>query len=174
LSLPCRLAAVLLACGLCLAPAAAAEVGPANAPTVGRETGLPVPRFATLRSGEVNLRAGPGLRYPVQWVYKRRGLPVEITAEFDAWRRILDHTGTIGWIHRSMLSGRRTVLVTGEMRTLYSDPDGSSRPLARLETGTIGALQHCRDLWCAVEFAGIDGWLRRGDVFGLLPGEDVP
>jgi SH3-like domain-containing protein len=132
-----------------------------------------VPRFVALKADEVNLRAGPGTRYPVQWVYKRRYMPVEITAEFEAWRHIRDHAGTTGWVHHSMLTGRRTVLVIGEMRTLYSEPDPASRPVARLEPGTLGAVERCSGTWCAVEFAGIDGWLRRSEVFGLYPDEEI-
>src|SRR5579862_3380664 len=86
-------------------------------------SGLPLPRFASLRSDEVNLRSGPGVRYPVDWIYTRRDLPVEVIAEFDTWRKIRDWQGTEGWVHQSFLSARRMVVVTGERRRLRADPD---------------------------------------------------
>ncbi len=83
----------------------------ANAQTQ-KSTGLPLPRYVSLRAEEVNMRTGPGVRYPVDWVYKRRNLPVEIIAEFGTWRKIRDVEGAQGWIHQSMLSNRRTFSVT--------------------------------------------------------------
>ena len=166
------LRAAVVACALCVGGAVAEESVVTDS-SIGRETGLPIPRFVALKANEVNLRAGPGRRYPVEWIYQRRGLPVEVTAEFDAWRRVRDHTGTSGWVHHSMITGRRTVLVIGELRTLFSDADVGSRPLARLEPGALGSLSRCEAAWCAVEFSGIDGWLRRGEVFGLYADEEI-
>jgi SH3-like domain-containing protein len=134
-------------------------------------TGLPLPRFASLRASEVNLRRGPGERYPIEWVYRRRGLPIEIIDEFESWRRIRDHDGTIGWIHRSMLRGQRTVLVLGNMMSLRRDPDAQAPAVARLEPGVVARLETCRTIWCRVETGGYSGWLRRQDVYGLYPGE---
>jgi SH3-like domain-containing protein len=81
-----------------------------------------LPRFVSLRASEVNLRTGPGIRYPIEWVFKRRDLPVEVVDEFESWRRIRDWEGTLGWVHQSMLRGRRTALVTGEPRVLRRAP----------------------------------------------------
>ena len=91
-------------------------------------SGLPLPRFVSLRSGEVNMRAGPGLQYPVEWAYRRRALPVEVVAEYHHWRRVRDREGTEGWIHKSLLSGRRTAVVVGEIRTLRSKAEPDSPP----------------------------------------------
>jgi len=137
------------------------------------EQQLKLPRFASLRSGEVNVRTGPGVRYPVEWVFVRRNMPVEIVAEFDTWRKIRDYQGTEGWVHSSMLSGRRTMLILGEVRTLRRSDNGESPAVARLEPGVIGALQQCRSDWCRVEAGGLRGWLRRGEFWGAYPGEVV-
>ncbi|MCR9070446.1 MAG: SH3 domain-containing protein [Alphaproteobacteria bacterium] len=139
--------------------------------SVGSETGLPIPRFVTLRAREVNVRTGPGVRYPIDWVYQRPNLPVEVVAEFDTWRKIRDFEGTEGWVHQSMLSGRRTVIVVTAVRMLRREPAESAPAMARLEPGVIAWLEVCRDDWCEVEVAGIDGWLRRGDVWGVRVGE---
>jgi SH3-like domain-containing protein len=137
------------------------------------ETGLPLPRFASLRSDEVNMRSGPGLEYPVEWVMLRPGLPVEIIAEFEHWRRIRDADGAVGWVHRTMLSGDRTLLVTGSVRTLYSSPDPASPPVLRAEPGVIGELISCDETWCRAEIAGEDGWIERAHIWGVEPGEVV-
>ena len=141
--------------------------------SVGSETGLPIPRFVTLRAREVNVRTGPGVRYPIDWVFQRPNLPVEVVAEFDTWRKIRDFEGTEGWVHQSMLSGRRTVIVAAAVRMLRREPAESAPPMARLEPGVIAWLEVCRDDWCEVEVAGIDGWLRRGDIWGVRAGEAV-
>jgi SH3-like domain-containing protein len=137
------------------------------------QTGLPLPRFVSLRSGEVNLRTGPGVRYPIDWVYKRRNLPVEIIDEFDTWRRIRDWQGTVGWVHQSMLQGRRTVLVTGRERLLRREPHDGAPGLAQAETGVIGDLKRCRGVWCEVELEGFSGWLRMDEFYGIYP-QEVP
>ena len=120
----------------------------ATADTLGSETKLPVPRFVSLRSGEVNLRTGPGTNYPVDWVFVRRELPVEVIAEFDVWRKIRDWQGTVGWVHQSMLDGRRTARVTGADRELRSEPVDSAAAVARLAPGVIGRLLECEAAWC--------------------------
>jgi SH3-like domain-containing protein len=156
---------------LCLAAAAivlAAEVRADQAIRVGA-SGMLLPRFVSLRAEEVNLRTGPGTRYPIDWIYRRRGLPVQVIDEFEIWRRVRDHEGTVGWIHRSMLAAKRTVLVTGEPRVLHRRPEAQSPGLAHLEAGVIGRLEGCERDWCRVEAQGFEGWLRRSDIFGTGP-----
>ena len=97
----------------------------------GSNTGLPLPRFAALRSDEVNLRAGPGTRYPIQWVYKRRELPVEILREFEVWRLVQDPEGIKGWVHQATLTGRRSFIVTGGDATLRRDAQDGAADLSR-------------------------------------------
>jgi SH3-like domain-containing protein len=138
------------------------------------EQALPVPRFVSLRVDEVNLRSGPGERYPIDWVLTRKGLPVEIVQEFDVWRKIRDSQGSIGWVHQRMITGTRTVIVTGETRTLHADPDRASPAVARAEPGVIARLLECRGAWCRVEAQDLRGWLRRGEVWGVYADEAVP
>lgn len=136
-------------------------------------SGLPVPRFVSLRSGEVNVRTGPGRSYPIEWVFVRPGMPVEVTAEFDTWRRIRDVEGTQGWVHQSMLSGRRTLVVTNELRTLRERPSASAAAVAQAEPGIMGRLVACKGQWCEVELQGYHGWMERTDFWGIYPNEEV-
>jgi SH3-like domain-containing protein len=141
--------------------------GRVMAETIGTVTGLPIPRYVTLRSSEVNVRAGPGSRYPIEWVFQRPDLPVEVVSEFDTWRKIRDVDGTEGWVHQSMLSGRRGVVVLGQIRTLHREPNGSAPAVARLEPGVIGKLEVCHDEWCEIEISGFDGWIHRSHIWGV-------
>ena len=157
-----------------LGPALAA--GDAEATTrVDRpgQTGLPLPRFVSLRAAKVNLRTGPGIRYPIDWVYQRRGLPVEVISEFDTWRRVRDHEGTVGWVHQSMLRGTRTVLLRDRLRVLRYEPEDGAPAVARLEPGVIAELDRCKGAWCRIEVEGLQGWIRRSEVYGLRP-EEAP
>ena len=153
------------------APGAAGEAAQRPAPP-GR-TGLPLPRFVTLRAAEVNLRTGPGTRYPIDWVYQRRGLPVEIIDEFDTWRRIRDWQGTEGWVHQSMVQGQRGILVTGKRHTLRRRPEPGAPGVALVDAGVIGVLRRCRLDWCEVTVDSFTGWLERHAFYGLYPGEAV-
>ena len=151
----------------------AAHAAERAVPGIAPPTGLPVPRFVTLRSDEVNVRTGPGTRYPVEWVFLRKDIPVEITAEFDTWRRIRDWEGAEGWVHQSMLSGRRAVVVTGEVRSLRRSPAVGTPSVARVEPGVVGRLNRCRGPWCEVDVQGYEGWLERGEFWGVYPEEVV-
>ncbi len=142
-----------------LVPAAAAEKS--------------VPRFASLRADEVNLRTGPGERYPIDWVLTRKGMPVEVLAEFDVWRKIRDAEGSEGWVHQRMLVASRNVVVEGGIRTLHAEPDAASPAVARAEPGVIGRLIECRGRWCYVEAKGTKGWLERSEIWGVYADEAV-
>ncbi len=147
--------------------------GPPALMAAGKGTGLPLPRFVSLRANEVNLRTGPGVQYPVDWVYLRQSLPVEIIAEYGTWRKVRDWQGTQGWVHQSMVAGLRTFIVTGGTRTVRRKGDAGSPAVATLEAGVIGKLLSCPDLngWCRVEVDGNKGWLRRVDFWGVLRSE---
>lgn len=134
-------------------------------------TGLPIPRFVTLRSGEVNARIGPGRSYPVEWIFSRKEMPVEITAEFDTWRRIRDWEGSQGWVHQSMLSGKRGVVVLGDTRALRKEPMEAAAIVAYAKPGVIGKLLKCKEKWCQVDMKGHKGWLTRADVWGVYAEE---
>ena len=158
----------LLLFALAALPPAAAQVDKA-----GRSTGLPVPRFASLASDRVNVRFGPGKEFEIAWVFARDGLPVKIIAEFDTWRKIEDFEGATGWIHASLLSGRRTVMIRDQVRELKRTAEDDARIVLRAEPGVIGRLFDCEGSWCRVEIAGSRGWLRRDEFFGALPDEVV-
>jgi SH3-like domain-containing protein len=147
--------------------------GPPAWAQAGRSTGLPVPRFVSLAADQVNVRFGPGKQYPISWVFARKDLPVEIVAEFDTWRKIRDSEGGEGWVHSSLLSSRRTIMVTGQIRDLRRTPSQDARVLLRAEPGVIGRLFDCEENWCRVEIEGRRGWLQRDEFWGTRPGEIV-
>lgn len=161
-------------------PALAAEGGKppestAAAP-VWRASGLPVPRFVTLRPDKVYARTGPALRYPVRWVFRKAGLPVEVIQEFDNWRKIRDRDGSEGWVHQSLLSGARGVIVKGEPGgeplPLRHDPGENAPLVARIEPGTVARLEDCNDeSWCEIKVQGFDGWIEKPLVWGIYPDE---
>ncbi|MEO5375281.1 MAG: SH3 domain-containing protein [Alphaproteobacteria bacterium] len=155
-------ALVLLLSGLSAPVLAAPENG-----------GLPLPRFVSLRSDEVNLRTGPGTRYPVDWTYLKRGYPVEVIAEYETWRRIRDWEGTEGWVHQSMLAGRRTLVVLGHTRSLRLAQTDEAPPVAMVEPGVVGELVECprESQFCRVVVSGYSGWLRRTEFWGIHRGE---
>lgn len=147
-----------------------------HVPTLAVETsGLPLPRFVSLRSDEVNLRTGPGVRYPVDWIYTRRDLPVEVIAEFEDWRKIRDWQGSEGWVHHSMLSARRMVVIIGSPHLLRADADEKSPGLAKLDVNVVGRLLSCpkAKTYCRVEIEKIQGWLKRDEFWGVYPNEFI-
>ena len=142
---------------------------------IGESTSLPLPRFVSLRTEPVNMRTGPGVRYPVTWVYQRRGLPVEVTDEFDTWRRVKDPDGEEGWVHQSMLSGQRTGFVIDQAVPVYKGSTPSSAVIAQLSPGVVVTVDRCprQTDFCLIEIEGRDGWVRRGVFWGLYEGEIV-
>ena len=151
-------------------------IGVATAATqTGPVTGLPMPRFVSLKSDRVNLHEGPAKDHRTVWIYQRAGLPVEITAEFDTWRKIRDSEGTEGWVLHSLLSGRRTALVVQKSgdATLRAKPDDDSRVVAKLQSGVIGSVKTCSRNWCRIVGDGYDGWLEQSRIWGSYPGEVV-
>ena len=141
------------------------------------EKSEPIPRFASLKADVVNLRIGPGDRYPVEWVYHRKGLPVEIIAQLEQWRRVRDSQGTEGWVHQRLVAATRNVIVKGAQRVLYAEADATSPPVARLDAGVIAHLLECRKEWCRIEAQNasntIRGWLSRDEIWGVYPDEIV-
>ena len=137
------------------------------------EARLPVPRFVSLHADKVNLRTGPGERYPVEWILIRKDLPVEIVAEFEHWRRIRDYQGTEGWVHERMLEGKRDIVVTGATRALRRQPVTNAPVVARAEPGVVARLLECQGPWCRIDAGEAAGWLRRDEVWGVFPDETV-
>lgn len=132
---------------------------------------LKLPRFVSLNADRVNLRAGPGLRHPIEWVFVRKSLPVKIVKEFDHWRLIRDWEGVEGWIHVSLLSGKRTAMVIEGMAPLHRSPDPESPVIAQAETLVVGRLRSCDAQWCSVIIGGHSGWMRRRHLWGAGPAE---
>ncbi len=173
--------------GFCLA-ALVALPGPAGAVSNdgGRATKLPLPRYASLKTDRVNLREGPSKDHRTLWVFRRAGLPVEIIAEYETWRRIRDSEGTEGWVLHSLLSGRRTAVVTAPTGAkaaptvpLLARADAGASEEAKLEAGVIGSVKTCSGSWCRIVVAlpqtrsDVDGYIRQERLWGVYPNESV-
>ena len=156
-------------------PGGAAHAAKDPAPTT--QSGLPVPRYVSLKSGRINVRRGPGNDYPIEWVFEKRGLPVEVTAESDRWRRIRDREGDVGWVWHSMLDGRRTAIIEGRAGeaspiAIHAEPDAATAVVAYAEAGVIAQLVGCKGAWCEVKASGYEGWTLRDELWGTYPGEN--
>jgi SH3-like domain-containing protein len=156
----------------------AADVGraaPGSALAKGAVSGMPIPRFVSLKSDKVNVRRGPANDHEVQWIFTKAGLPVEITAEWDNWRRIRDADGAEGWVFHSLLSGRRTALVSpwakDEALPLRRRADKDSPVIARLEPNVLASVNQCNGTWCRLEGQGFSGWIEQERLWGAYPGE---
>lgn len=142
-------------------------------------SGLPLPRFVSLKSDRVNSRIGPGLNYAVDWMYLKAGLPMEIIQEYDNWRRVRDADGSVGWINQSLLSGHRTAVAAPWQRgkdvqvRLRSQASEDAGTVALLEPGVIGTIKACNGTWCEMSFAGHVGWIEQSQVWGAYPGERI-
>jgi len=143
----------------------------------GSDGRLPVPRFVSLKADRVNVRGGPTKDHDVAWVFTRAGLPVEITAEFETWRRIRDWEGSEGWVYHSLLSGRRAVVVVPKLKDdlvpLYESADVQSELAAKLQAGVVGSVKKCTGTWCRISGNGFDGWIEQERVWGVYPNEKV-
>jgi SH3-like domain-containing protein len=149
---------------------------PPTAKEPPKDTGEPppkIPRFAALKTDETNMRKGPGQRYPIEWVYQRHDLPVEVEREYDVWRYVRDPDGVEGWVHQVTLSDRRTFVIQGKDAMLRADAKDTAAAVALLKVGVIGRLRECDQgsQWCQVQVAGYKGYLRRDQFWGLLPDE---
>jgi SH3-like domain-containing protein len=144
---------------------------------VGAASGLPVPRYVSLKPDRVTVRGGPNRDHEIAFVFTRAGLPVEITAESDNWRRIRDWEGSEGWVYHSLLSGRRTALVSAkqkdELVPLYDKADADSDLVARLQPGVLASVKHCSGTWCRIFGTGFDGWIVQDRLWGVYPNEKI-
>ena len=142
-------------------------------PAAVADEALPLPRFVSLKSNEVNVRRGPSRDHQILWTYQMRGLPVEIIAEYDVWRQVRDWEGGQGWVYRGLLSGDRTVMVLGDRSTMYLQPVADTRRVAELEPGVVAELIACEIDWCRVSVEGYTGWIDRTRLWGVYPDEIV-
>lgn len=156
--------AVILAFVICAAGiASAAERGPV--------TNLPLPRYVSLKAKEGNVRRGPSLTHRIDWIFKRRDMPLEITAEYGHWRRVRDRDGAGGWVHYSLLSGVRTVIVEDQALNLRVQPVETAPVTAQLEAGVIARLGKCGETWCRLSAGGYRGWAPKTALWGVDPDE---
>jgi SH3-like domain-containing protein len=173
-----------LAAALAGALAAGPVAGPAAQEPQALPTGpsgLPVPRFVSLKTDRVNLRQGPGTEYPTAWVFRRIGLPVEVIKEFESWRQIRDAEGTTGWVLGTMLSGRRTALIlpwevkAGKkaVAALRNDDSERANPFAEVEAGVLANIISCDGQWCRVSIGGYRGYIEQAKLWGAYQGEVI-
>lgn len=139
----------------------------ATAAERGSVTNLPVPRYVSLKAAEGNVRRGPSLTHKIDWVFKHRNMPLELTAEYGNWRRVRDMDGAGGWVHYSLLSGMRTVVVQQDLMALQSQPDEKAQAVAKLEAGVIARLGKCLPDWCRLNVEGRKGWARKDALWGV-------
>ena len=145
---------------------------PSNAQRKG--SGLPLPRFASLRSDEANVRTGPGTRYPIDWVFRRKGMPVEIVAEYENYRKIRDWQGASGWVHQSLLTGKRSFIIPSKPASLHKTPAKAAEVIAKLEPEVMGEIRSCSGDWCRVRVSsGVSGWLERTELWGVYKSEPI-
>ena len=142
-----------------------------EAPVLGPETNLPLPRFVSLKASEANVRRGPSLSHRIDWVFQRRSMPLQVIAEYGHWRRVIDRDGQGGWVHYTMLSGARTVLIDGETVPLRSRPEVGAIENAMLEPGVIARLGDCNPDWCRLTAGGYRGWARKSFLWGVAASE---
>lgn len=159
------------------APAAvqtvAAKPPPPRDPNRGSVTNLPLPRYVSLKTNEGNARRGPGRTHRIDWVFTRAGMPLRITAEFEHWRRVEDAEGVGGWVHYSLLSGVRTVLVTQDMAEFRTLPDPNAPVVVQAELGVVARVLECEPDWCRISADGERGWVRKDALWGVDPGEVI-
>jgi len=163
---PVRLASMVVGAFLALATA-----GSALAVDRGAVTNLPIPRFVSLKTTEGNVRRGPSLTHRIDWVFTRRGMPLEVIGEYGHWRRVRDRDGMGGWVHYTLLSGARSGLVETDLAALYSRADMGSPVNARLEAGVVVSIDTCALEWCRVRVEGVKGWMVKQALWGVRADE---
>lgn len=139
----------------------------AQDPTLGPVTNLPLPRFVSLKAAEANIRRGPSTTHRIDWVLMRRGTPLQITAEFEHWRRVRDEDGAGGWIHYSLISGGRTVVIQKQRIALHKEPNETSATTALAEKGVVATLGRCEREWCEIDSSGYRGWVEKSGIWGV-------
>lgn len=153
---------------LCVSPAAANQ---ADGVLKGSVTNLPLPRYVSMKATEGNARRGPSLTHRIDWVFMRRDMPLRIIAEHGHWRRVEDRDGQGGWVHYSLLSGARTVIVEKDTLQIHSRPDTAAPVNAALEMGVIARLGKCGPQWCQLRSGGFRGWAPKTYLWGVAENE---
>ncbi len=143
----------------------------ADAAERGKITNLPIPRYVSLKAEEGNVRRGPSLSHRIDWVFTRRNMPLEVTGEHGHWRRVRDRDGQGGWVHYSLLSGVRHVIVENDLTPLHVKPGRGSEVNAYAEAGVVARLGKCSLDWCRITAGRNRGWVQKDAVWGVLPEE---
>lgn len=164
-------------CGFVIHAGPAVAASPVQPGVSTGPSGLPIPRFVSLKSRKVNVRVGPGGSYKISWVFTRPGLPIEIIQEYDTWRRIRDSDGSVGWVFHGLLSGKRTAVVSpwanGDPRPIRASASADSAVTAFLEPGVMAELERCHTGWCYVSGEGFSGWIGQDQLWGVYPDEEL-
>lgn len=174
-----RVKAIVVGFGIALGWAGAAQTQQAQAEASsalapiplqadrGPVTNLPMPRYVSLKANEANVRRGPSLSHRIDWVFQRRDMPLRVVGEYGHWRRVVDREGLGGWVHYSLISGNRTVIVDEDLTTIYSQPTPNSTEVAMLELGVVADLGECDAQWCRIRAGGYRGWAPKTALFGV-------
>ncbi|MGI4877495.1 MAG: SH3 domain-containing protein [Janthinobacterium lividum] len=165
--------AVLLSLLIAVPAVAARKPPPVDVDAVSGVSGLSVPRYVSLKSDKAYLRTGPGDRYPIAWVYVRKGLPVEVIREYGIWRQLRDIDGVVGWMNKSLISGERTAVVVGQVRTLFASADLQAAAVWRIAPGAVVHVVLCDQAWCRIDRGGKSGYILRSQLWGVYPNEQV-
>lgn len=158
-----RVAQAILTWVLMAGLAVASERGPV--------TNLPMPRFVSLKASEANMRRGPSLTHKIDWVLKRRNMPLQVIGEFEHWRRVRDKDGATGWVHYSLISGVRTVIVETDLVGLRVRPEPDAIVRAYIEAGVVAYLEACTLDWCRIKADRYKGWVEKSTIWGVFPEE---
>lgn len=157
--------------------AAVTSLPASSSESTGSVTKLPLPRFASLKPSDTPMREGPSSEHRIRWVFKKEGLPVEIIAEFENWRRVRDSEGADGWVIHNRLSGRRTAQVAPWSKEatlpLYASENAGGAVVARLQPGVIGSVETCSGAWCRLSGEGFEGYMQQDRLWGVYPGERI-
>jgi SH3-like domain-containing protein len=141
------------------------------------KSGLPLPRFVSLKSNKVNVRVGPGESYGIAWTFTRGALPVEVIQEYDTWREVRDSDGSVGWVLQNLLSSKRTAVVSpwdaSAPKALRAAPTATASVSAYLESGVLADVGACHQNWCRLSGNGFYGWIGEDQLWGVYPGEEI-
>ena len=137
----------------------------------GQVTNLPIPRYVSLKTNEANARRGPSLSHKIDWIYKRQNMPLEIYAEYENWRRVRDFEGLGGWVHYTLLSGKRYVLIKNELLEMRLLPSMESQVIAKVPQFNIANLDKCNKDWCRIIDNGYKGWVQKSEIWGVYNNE---
>ena len=140
-------------------------------PQKGQVTNLPIPRYVSLKVKEANARRGPSLSHKIDWIYKRQNMPLEIYGEYENWRRVRDFEGLGGWVHYTLLSGIRYVLIKNELLEMRLLPSIDAQVIAKVPQHNIATLDKCNKDWCRIIDDGYKGWVPKNGIWGVYENE---